>query len=1327
MDNDKTEPSPPGSAAGGHSRGTVIASRFLIEELAGRGGMGSVFRALDKTTGRPVALKLLHAVTSQEAVYRFNREALLLEGLHHPAIVSYVAHGSTEEGQRFLAMEWLDGEDLARRLLRKPLTLPEVTSLLRRATEALATAHHQGIVHRDIKPSNLFLRGGRPEDVVVLDFGLARHAVPSLMDVTGSGTVVGSPGYMAPEQASSQQEIPPAADIFSLGCVLYECLTGQPPFAAPHFAAVLAKILYAEPARLEALRPGLPLGLQVLVDRMLAKDPKRRLVNADMLLEALSALESVPELLLPQARMGLRPQSLAGGEQKLVSVLLVSSRFMFPEEETADWKQGLALRDSLRTELSTYGARVELLADGSLVATLLPSHGSATDQAALAARCALFLKERLPESSVVLVTGLGVFNERLPVGDAMDRAGRLLRQVRLQPASSQVVMDGVTAGLLGPGFRLSRVDSGTFVLEGELLGADESRPLLGKPTPCVGREQELALLDFTLNGCIDEPAARALLVTAPAGTGKSRLRHEFLRRVERREQPPLVLVGRGDPMGSGASYGLLGQAVRGLCGIVEREGLEAHRQRLYQRVARHLPEAQARDVVEFLGELCAIPFPEEGSPRLRAARSDPRLMSAQVGRALVTFLTAECSHHPVLLVLEDLHWSDALTVSLVDEVLRELAEQPFMLLALARPEVKTLFPGLWARRLQEVPLSGLSRKAGARLVREVLGPQVPDTVVQRAVEMSDGNALFLEELIRGVAEGRGEGAPETVLAVLQTRLLRMEPGVRQVLLAASIFGRTFWTGGVGELLGRQGSVAELEEHLRWLVAQEVIEQQPDSRFSTEAEYRFRHALVRDAAYGLVADSHRPVGHRLAGSWLEQKGELDPLVLATHHQLGEQSERAVHFYTRAAEQLFERHDLQGTLRCVEAALACGVSGASLTRLRALQATAAFWMDEFLKALELGIPVLPDLKAGSPLWCRLMAGLLLASLHEGQHETGGGLIELLLSTTPEPAALSAYVEAVALLALPMSWFGEREKMERLLGRLLEVGAGVMEHDALTRGWVAFAKSYFLHLTEPHPWQAFQVSEQGMKDFREIGSERNALLLQCYSGLALASLGDVPTAVEGMRAALRTARHTEQHTAEAFILHYLALVLASSQEPTKWDEARPLLQEYMGEDPQSFRWSSGLAMLAKLDAAGGALPEAEARARKACALLAPFLIYLLLARAILSSILLARGNAAEAREVAELGVRELERTGNMGAYAVSLRLALAEACFALGDEAAGEAALREALGCMHARAHDIPEPLARERFLHQVPENARTLALARQRWGEAMTLHGRQRQDG
>jgi eukaryotic-like serine/threonine-protein kinase len=804
-------------------------------------------------------------------------------------------------------------------------------------------------------------------------------------------------------------------------------------------------------------------------------------------------------------------------------------------------------------------------------------------------------------------------------------------------------------------------------------------------------------------------------VTAPAGMGKSRLRHEFLRRVEKREQPPLVLLGRGDAMSTGAAHGLLGQALRKLCGVGEGESLEARRARLYQRVARHLPEAEAQEAVEFLGELCAIPFPEEDSPRLRAARGDPQLMSTQMGRALRAFLGAECAHQPVLLVLEDLHWSDALTVRLVDGLLRQLAEQPFLVLALARPEVKVLFPGLWGKRLQEVPLHGLSRKACARLVREVLGPQVSESVVQRAVEQSDGNALFLEELIRMAAEGRGEGAPETVLAVLQARLMRMESGARQVLLAASIFGRAFWPGGVGELLGHPAEQARLEQHLRLLVEQEVIEPLPDSRFPTETQYRFRHELVRDAAYGLVSESHRPLGHQLAGAWLERMGEPDALVLATHFQLGRQPERAVHFYTRAAERLIERNDLQGTLRCVESALSFGVEGPALAKLRALQAVVAFWMAELPKALELGIPALAGLKAGSPLWCRLIGSLIVGGYYSMRSDQVSDLDGLLVHTSPEPEAVESYVEAIAFVGTALLWSMDRKKTEALLARLTQVGADVMPHSPMTRGFASMLEASALYYFEACPWRGFKVAEQGLRDFTEVGSERNANILRILCGMHLATMGELSEATELLREALATSRRTEQHLLVDSVLFYLNMMKGHSPAQVERQEAHAWALEWVGRE-SAYLFIPGMtcALLARMTAASGALSEAESLARKACEMLEPFQVYMAFARTVLSDLLRARGRAAEAREEAELGVQELERMRSEGVYAVGMYLALAEACFAQGEAGAGDEALRKALRCVRARAHDIPEAEARERFLRQVPENARTLELARERWG-------------
>jgi serine/threonine protein kinase/tetratricopeptide (TPR) repeat protein len=1298
------------------SPGTLIAGRFFVRRMAGRGGMGLVYEAEDTTNGRTVALKLMQGTRESEAVRRFTREAQVLAELDHPGIVAYVAHGETGDGQPFLVMEWLEGEDLAQRLERQPLSFSEVLLVQRLVAEVLAAAHSKGIIHRDIKPSNLFLCEGKVESLKLLDFGLARVKASS-QPITGSQIMLGTPGYMAPEQVSNLGELTPAADIFSLGCVLYECLSGQPPFRAPHVAAVLAKILYADPVPLRALRPELPIAIQELVNRMLAKDPARRLADGLQLLQAVTELDT------PRGKGTPPPLSKASLvaerielEQQLVSVLLAtpeppsregSTRTMEDEDSTA--RKRLA---PLLEELKARGAKAALLANGSLLATFLLDRGTAADQAALAGHCALLVQERWPESLVALTTGLSLRGKPLPVGEAMDRAGELLRHSELKAASGHVMLDETTAGLLEPRFQLDKTGSGRFVLLSEHLDADKDRPLLGRPTPCVGREQELGLLEVAFFACVEDSAARALLVTAPAGTGKSRLLHEFLRRLERQGPPPLTLLGRGDPMYAGSAYGLLGHAMRRLCGVMDGEPLEARRAKLWQRVCRYLLPEQMKDTAEFLGELCGVPFALEDSPKLRAAREDPRVMSQQVLRALVCFLRAELSHGPVLLVLEDLHWCDAPTVQVVEEVLGALAESPLLVLALARPEVKELFPQLWPLRLQEIQLRGLSQKASARLVQEVLGPRASAPVVARLVEQAAGNALFLEELIRGVAEGRGEETPGTVLAMLQSRLQRLEAGPRRVLLAGAIFGRTFWSSGVGALVDEELSSGEIEQCLRRVTELEVVEHQRTSRFPGKTEYRFRHALVRDAAYGLVPDRLKPINHRQAGAWLEQAGEQDPLVLAEHYQLGQDLQKAAWFFTRAAERLVQRQALVGAQRCLKLALSCEPKGELLIELRAVETVTRFWAEDFRGSYAAGREVRPSLRPGSESWGRVMGALILVGAQMGWREDVVLLHQLFLEPMPEPGTVPSYTQSAGFLACMHIWSGHTALTAEVLGRMDEVCASVAGQDGIARGWLCVAHGFFEHYCQARPWSSRGWAEQGTQAFLEVNSDSNITATQTLGGLTLAALGEVPRAVELIHEGLENALNAGIMYPIHYTQMHLALVLAGSAEPWHHEEARQLARQALEtEKANVLRLGISHLVLGMVAQAQAQLSEAEEQVRKACELLEQFAPYRLMALMTLSGVLRARQRLKEARAEAERGVRTLEQLGEGGVFSVGTWLALAEACFAQQDSVAGEQALSEALRYVHLRAADIPDEEARERFLNLVPENARVRELARQ----------------
>jgi serine/threonine protein kinase len=271
--------------------GDVLSERFVVERLAGSGGMGAVYRATDQSTGAPVAVKVMARHPVRDSA-RFAREALVLAELSHPAIVQYVTHGTSEDTP-YLVMEWLEGEDLSQRLARSGLDFEESLALVRRACEGIAVAHARGVVHRDLKPSNLFLCGGDAALVKVVDFGVARLNVGS-QTLTRAGTMLGTIGYMAPEQVMNAVGVDSRADIFALGCVLFECLTGRPAFAGPQPAVALAKLLQWQPPPVSEVRPGLPEALDLLVLRMLAKDRNDRPKNVVAVLSALDALAPAP-------------------------------------------------------------------------------------------------------------------------------------------------------------------------------------------------------------------------------------------------------------------------------------------------------------------------------------------------------------------------------------------------------------------------------------------------------------------------------------------------------------------------------------------------------------------------------------------------------------------------------------------------------------------------------------------------------------------------------------------------------------------------------------------------------------------------------------------------------------------------------------------------------------------------------------------------------------------------------------------------------------------------------------------------------------------------
>ena len=907
--------------------GDVVAERFEILRQAGSGGMGVVYQACDRLSGgRQVALKVL-LETGETYGDRFVQESELLAGLDHPHIVGYVAHGTTEQGAFYLVMPWLEGHDLQVRLHQGALSVDETLVLARRVADGLAHLHDRGLVHRDLKPSNLFLPHGRLEDVQVIDLGIARASIAT-RPLTLSGVLLGTPGYIAPEQALERRQIAPAVDVFALGCVLFECLTGRRLFDGTHVMAVLAKILVEEAPRPSELRPDVPDGLDRLVHSMVSKDPDRRPRDGGEVRQWLEDLAARPVAL----RSHPPPVSLTATERRVVSVLVV---VLPPSPAPVSDDATRSDASPLSVLAARFGVRMQRI-DSRTAIVLAPDGLGADDQALVLARFGRSVAEGFPGASVALATGSAVTGARLPVGEAIDRGVTIVRKAA---PGVGVHVDDLTAALITSRFDIRR-EVDRLVLSDERLSLDPTRTLLGRPTSCVGRDREFAILEATFAECVEGPSPRVVLVTAPPGSGKSRLRHELVRRLASTHAAPRVLQCRGDPLHVTTPYAQIAQGIRQAAGLREPEPSAATQKKLRAFVAELVAPADVERVAAFLGELVGEHFDDAGDVQLRAARRSPEAMADQIRLAFADLLKAWCTRCPVMLVLEDLHWGDAASVALVDHTLRRLTGQPLFVLALARPEVHERFRDLWSRRdPTEIRLPPLASRASTKLVHEIMGEDVRAEDVERIVMRSEGNVFYLEELIREAAErrrrrsqppgARVDDFPETVVAMAQARLERLDPPARKVLRAASVFGEVFSVDGVSALVGAPAS--SLEAILADLMKSEILVSSEPAEIRASRELVFRHAFLRVAAYATLTDEDRTLGHRLAARWLDERGE-DREVVALHWLEGGDRGRSAASFALAASTWRARMHPEAAARCaVRSLLVCDPSATSATML------------------------------------------------------------------------------------------------------------------------------------------------------------------------------------------------------------------------------------------------------------------------------------------------------------------------------------------------------------------------------------------------------------
>jgi class 3 adenylate cyclase/tetratricopeptide (TPR) repeat protein/predicted Ser/Thr protein kinase len=868
---------------------------YRIEAIAGRGGMGVVYRARQARPERIVAIKVIapEYVDDSEFRKRFEHESNVAAQIEHPNVIPVYEVGE-EGGLLFIAMRFVEGTDLGMLRRRATQIRPEhIGPLVTQIAGALDAAHARGLVHRDIKPGNVLLVGGNPDGHVYLtDFGLTKRLADS-RGLTATGAVMGTLDYMAPEQVMGQQ-VDPRTDVYSLGCVVYELLVGTTPFAHKSEVAKLFAHVNEEVPPLDARALGVGSEVGAVVSRAMVKDPAERFQSAGEFAGALSTAltRTAPKssgtvAASTTVRADRADASLASPEadvaapqgrhqvRKTVTVLFaaVTGATSPGARLDAEASQRAVTRylEVARSCIERHGGTVERLVGDAVMAVFgVPTVRE--DDALRALRAAAELRGSLEEPNdpvdeadrVSLQLRVGVDSGEVVVGpsghltagDPITTSARLeqaarpgdvllgeqTRRLASGAIEAQPVRPSAVKGRVEPlsAFRLVRVVEGASAFERRF------------DAPLVGRSNELARIEESFRDAVASRRSRLVTVLGPPGIGKSRLAEEVAGSLA---ADASVLSGRCLPYGEGITYWPLVEIFR-------------------QAEAEHELDAAL----------------DAGAPE-------------EIFWSVRKSLERRARERPLALIFEDIHWAEPTLLDLLEHLVEWTRDAPLLLLCLARPELTDNRRG-WSGQL--VVLEPLSGAESDELIGELLGDwQLEQDKRARLSELAEGNPLFVEQLLAMLAEGGDpEQIPPTINAVLSARLDALPSEERELIERASVVGLEFeWDALTALAQDRQRPAGA---RLAALVRKELI--RPHE--ATEDTFRFRHMLIRDAAYERIPEELRSELHERFADWLDDRGEEFEAIVGYHLEqahdclveLGPPSARAQALAERAADRL-----------------------------------------------------------------------------------------------------------------------------------------------------------------------------------------------------------------------------------------------------------------------------------------------------------------------------------------------------------------------------------------------------------------------------------------